>query len=667
MATVFKAGEQSVADPFEFVMSDESVDRVGDVLMASGWQLAEFRKNPVALWGHDARNPIGTWQNVRVQGGRLIGKLVLAQRGTSGWIDTLWSLIEQRVLRAVSVGFSPIKSQPIDADRPYGPQRYLRQVLLECSLVSVPANPNALALAKSIAPEFRARVFAESGIDPLAGKAAGSAQPGGRTFLPTSTRKGAKMSLGERIAAAQQRLVALRDAQAPYVQRVDAERELSADEAAEFDRINTEVDAEEGNLSRLQASERALASRLTPADPAPRGPAAPYVGRFGAGQRGSRPSGRPMDLLVKMGACTLLAHIKRLPVEAVLRERYVRDEELGAVVKAVTNPAQTDVAGWAAELVDSAIADFMEALTPESAYAQLAPKGARFTFGRNGAIKIPRRNGPGLNAPGDLRGAFVGEGNPIPVRRGSIGSVSLMPFKLGVISTYTREIAAHSTPAIESIIRQGILEDTAIALDTALLDATPAIAGVRPAGLLNGVVPIAGAAGGGVEAITADFAAALQVFTAANAASGLAVLLNPAKVISLQWATTPLGTYPFRDGANAGTIGGFPLITSTTIPIDQMTMIRAADFASATGDSPEFDISDTATLHEVDGDYPANQAMPDPPVAPAPLPIVDGAGVAAAPVRSLWQTASIGIRMLLDVSWGMRRSGMVVQVDGITW
>lgn len=53
-------------------------------------------------------------------------------------------------MRAVSVGFRPLKAEPIDNERPYGPQRYLKQELLETSLVSVPANPAALAVAKGM-------------------------------------------------------------------------------------------------------------------------------------------------------------------------------------------------------------------------------------------------------------------------------------------------------------------------------------------------------------------------------------------------------------------------------------------------------------------------------------------------------------------------------------
>src|SRR5690606_7233450 len=125
-------------------------DRYGDIVEPEGWVLSNFKKNPIALFGHNSNFPVGRWENLRVEDGKLVGKLVLAKRGTSYRLDEVIELVEQRILRAVSVGFRPLKSEPIDADKPYGPQRYKKHELLETSVVSVPANPAALALAKSL-------------------------------------------------------------------------------------------------------------------------------------------------------------------------------------------------------------------------------------------------------------------------------------------------------------------------------------------------------------------------------------------------------------------------------------------------------------------------------------------------------------------------------------
>lgn len=137
-----------------FVASDETVDRYGDVIMADGWQLKNFRKNDVFLWMHDAEAPIGNVPEVKVDGTRLLARVKFAAAGVSQLADNLWALVKARVLKAVSVGFTVDSEKDFeyirDKDERITGVRYLRQELLELSLVSVPANPNALALARSL-------------------------------------------------------------------------------------------------------------------------------------------------------------------------------------------------------------------------------------------------------------------------------------------------------------------------------------------------------------------------------------------------------------------------------------------------------------------------------------------------------------------------------------
>jgi HK97 family phage prohead protease len=150
-------------DPSEFVMSDNRVDRMGDVIEADGWDLKNFKSHPIALFNHDPNQVIGTWAEVRIEGKQLRGRLDLAEAGTSPLVDTVRALHSQGILRAVSVGFRPIDKKPLtkDADEYFGPFRFTKSELLECSLVAVPANPRALNAAKSlaIAGDMLAEVF----------------------------------------------------------------------------------------------------------------------------------------------------------------------------------------------------------------------------------------------------------------------------------------------------------------------------------------------------------------------------------------------------------------------------------------------------------------------------------------------------------------------------
>lgn len=154
----FRDGVQSADDPLVYVMSTETVDRYGDIVKASGWNLKHFRANPIALWQHNSREfPIGTWSEIAVKGAELVGRLNLAAKGTSDFHDTVRSLVEQRILRAVSVGFRPLSEpKPIDEDKPWAGVVFESHELLECSLVSIPANPEALQrLEKAFAASER--------------------------------------------------------------------------------------------------------------------------------------------------------------------------------------------------------------------------------------------------------------------------------------------------------------------------------------------------------------------------------------------------------------------------------------------------------------------------------------------------------------------------------
>jgi len=135
----------------QFVLSDDSTDRMGDTIQVAGWDLTAFKENPIALWAHASTRPIGTWVDVRVIGQKLMGKLVFAAQGTSTLIDELRSLVEQRILKTVSVGFTPLDAEPIrDPKGKMTGWNFIKQELLEVSLVSVPANPNAIAIARSM-------------------------------------------------------------------------------------------------------------------------------------------------------------------------------------------------------------------------------------------------------------------------------------------------------------------------------------------------------------------------------------------------------------------------------------------------------------------------------------------------------------------------------------
>jgi HK97 family phage prohead protease len=150
------------ADTVSVVASDESVDRYGDIIRVSGWELDNFRANPVVLFAHDSRHIVGTAE-MRIKGKRLMSDITLAAPGTSPIVDMVRALVAQKIMRATSVGFRPTKEPNVirdeHNDRVTG-YEYIGQELLELSLVSVPANAAALAVAKAFPVEVQRLVLA---------------------------------------------------------------------------------------------------------------------------------------------------------------------------------------------------------------------------------------------------------------------------------------------------------------------------------------------------------------------------------------------------------------------------------------------------------------------------------------------------------------------------
>lgn len=612
-------------DGLEFVLSDATVDRMGDIIEPGGWDLKHFKKNPIALFGHASSFPIGTWSNLRVQGEKLIGKLNLAAKGTSARLDEILSLVEQGILRAVSVGFRAIEHEPIDKDDPFGGVRFIKQELLETSLVAVGANPAALALAKSLnlSNETITLAFGEYAetrprVVPVTGKQA----------VTTSLKVKTMTSLTQRIE----------DAQNLLVTKKDKLTELTGADVIDVDAVEAltgEIEAEERTIAALVASEKKIginAGNLP----------APALARRPLGVQQREISG--FDLIVRAALVKGVAHFGGKSIEQVLEERYPGHEATALITKADQTIGTTTVAGWALEIVQTAYADFLQALMPFSVYPALRARGIGLSFDGVGTVSIPSRTAGGAG------GGFVAEGTPIRVGRITTAATTMTPRKLGVIVPFSRELAKRSTPTIEALVRQAILEDTGVILDAALLDATAAST-ARPAGLLNGVGAAASGFGGGdVQAVIADFKALLAPFYTANAADNITVIMNPAQGLSLAMmpGPGPSGEFGWFDAIR----DRLTIVESTNATAGRLVALRNSDFATALGDAPEFDVSEQATVHMEDT---------------TPLEIVSGTPTVADPVRSFFQTATIGVRMLMDVSWKMRRTGMVQWIDGTTW
>ena len=134
----------------ELVGSSENLDRDGELIKASGWQLDNYRKNPVVLWAHDYRQPpIGKTIGVEVRDGRLVFRVEFAPAETYPFADVIYNLYKGGFLNAASVGFIPLETEGGKGKSDSACRIYLKQELLELSAVPVPSNPDALTVART--------------------------------------------------------------------------------------------------------------------------------------------------------------------------------------------------------------------------------------------------------------------------------------------------------------------------------------------------------------------------------------------------------------------------------------------------------------------------------------------------------------------------------------
>ena len=462
------------------------------------------------------------------------------------------------------------------------------------------------------------------------------------------------MNFKERIEEAQKKLHTARGDIAELIGMAEAEeRDLSDDESLQLEAYASDVEATEKRITDLERAEKAMAERVVEKQ-------APSIIQ----QRGHKER-KPGELIFKRATAAYIAHVEKKNILEVVKERYSNDQGLQSVVKASISPAQTDVDGWAAELTEEANQGYLELLRGTSIAAQLwSVAGINLMFDGYTALNVPSRAGEDT----DLASGWTGQGSAIPVRKATFASQRIEPYKWGAITTMTREIMTRSTPAIQSVIQAGMLADTATRLDNDYLGEVAVNAGFRPAGIFNGVTGTAAATGGATvgDDMLLDLRNLLDPIYAANMGQTLRIVIHPSLAMAMSTVLYN-GAYLFRSELAQGTLMGVPVIVSTNAPTDEILALDMAQQAVASG-AMEFSVSDSATIVEIDDDGVAPTMGADYPRDPTGA-VGDSARdtVNNPPIRSLYQTDTVAIRLIQILSWANLRAGSVNRITGVAY
>ena len=138
--------EKSDTDGYDarFVMSAATPDRVKDTIAPNAYK-DNVGNKIIALWQHDPDRPIGYWENVKMVGDKLVGDIKISSTNLGKMIK---QLIADDVPLGASIGFRGAGSNNKE-----GGIHFTKVDIFETSVVSIPAHPRAMQIAKSFGME----------------------------------------------------------------------------------------------------------------------------------------------------------------------------------------------------------------------------------------------------------------------------------------------------------------------------------------------------------------------------------------------------------------------------------------------------------------------------------------------------------------------------------
>jgi HK97 family phage prohead protease len=615
---------------FSGVASTPSTDRMGDIVEPKG---AEFTLPIPLLWQHNSADPIGWITSAKVTSKGIEVEGEVANVDEDGDLKkrlaTAWQMLKSKLVRGLSIGFNALEYTRIENT---GGLRFTRWSWLELSAVTIAANQDASITAiKSLDEQQRAALgHSPSSSKPPPGASGNKQQPASGGFSFSRSRKGIEMKTIKELQEARE-LAANR-----MKELLDIEQ-MNDDESSEFDTLETEVKALDGDIRKARfaavnaAGAKGVDGSSSAAASRSRGP----MIHVKSSDQDEKFKGQNYTRMVIAKA---LAHLHQSTPSAIAEARWGKSNPtLVRLIKANEVASGGTASGeWGAELVSADnryTGDFIEYLHGMTVYD-----------------KLPLREVPAnvtiKGSDGAATGYWVGEGKGIPLSAPSASTVSLTPLKVAALAVVSNELIRDSSPSAEAWVRDMLAQASGQRVDATFLSATAASAGVSPAGLLNGVT--AGfSAGQTADNLRADIEALYESFITAKMSTGLYFVTTPtlAKAISLM--RNSLGQKEFEGvTGNGGTLEGDPLVTGDNVGAGDFILMRPLDIWKIGDSGLSVSVSREATIE-----------MSSAPVAAGLVPT----GGTENPVN-MFQAESTAIKVVRSINFQKRRTGAVAYI-----
>ena len=272
-------------------------------------------------------------------------------------------------------------------------------------------------------------------------------------------------------------------------------------------------------------------------------------------------------------------------------------------------------------------------------YQSIAPGAALpKLLGRPDVLKLDMRGVHTYRIPNDAGlppvPIFIAEGAPAPNVQLPFAPTILGPVKkVLVLSAITGELEDGNAESTAAVVGRSIANRTNKTVDTIAFDANPGD-DIRPPGLLFGITPLT-AATAGVDAVFQD----RRTLAAAIGAAGI-------DTSDLVFVCSP-GEAQFMADKLGEEIGENSVLSTLGLPAKTVAAFAPAALSYGYLGIPEIETSKDATFHSEDTN---------------PLDI----GAAANPVKSVFQTNIISIRVRAMLAYAVAPGGAAV-VQNVNW
>jgi HK97 family phage major capsid protein len=280
---------------------------------------------------------------------------------------------------------------------------------------------------------------------------------------------------------------------------------------------------------------------------------------------------------------------------------------------------------------------------------------AKVVVRRMNPITLPMSSG-NFRLPKKTSGTtsyYVGESTSPATSQVKVGSILLSFKKQVTVVPVSNDLLRYSSPGADQIIRNDIVDETAVRQDQAFLrdpgtDATPK--GLRFWAAPANVIPATGGVGGdaNLTSMTATLSnLVLKLLENNIPMSNVHWLFSPRTMMNLSIVRITNGPYAFRDEMARGTLWGYPFFVTTTVP---NTLTIGAN-------------SDTSEIYLVD----ANEIV----IGDSQRLLIDASGDAAyeegGTVKAAFTRDETVIRAISEHDMVVRREQAVAVATGVRW